>query len=250
MSIQDILNQLKLLYRRPSGLQLLQHNVLFRLPFCATEALERLFCGIEQCQEIQVIADNLYTPMQLMANTVQLLMASGIFPMREFEDWEATVNKLYTALKNMFTYLDPNETASTLATSKINDDTTVVTSNCSSLDCVIPHRPQMQGWATAARALFGPTSHKALNVITIATTHAIADTGTTSIFIMDGINVGNKQTALKPLTISLSDGRRVLSTHVCDIAIHGLPTVLTRHIVLDLAIASLVGIRPLCKVGC
>jgi hypothetical protein len=37
--------------------------------------------------------------MQLMANVVQLLMASGIFPMRKFEDWEATVNRSYTALK-------------------------------------------------------------------------------------------------------------------------------------------------------
>ncbi len=37
--------------------------------------------------------------MQLMANAIQLLMASGILPMHEFEDWEATIIKLYTALK-------------------------------------------------------------------------------------------------------------------------------------------------------
>jgi hypothetical protein len=43
--------------------------------------------------------DNPYTPMQLVTNTVQLLMASGIFPEREFEDWEATPNKTYTSLK-------------------------------------------------------------------------------------------------------------------------------------------------------
>ncbi len=34
-----------------------------------------------------------------MATTVKLLMASGIFPKWEFEDWEATVNKSYMALK-------------------------------------------------------------------------------------------------------------------------------------------------------
>jgi hypothetical protein len=34
-----------------------------------------------------------------MANAIQLLMASEIFPMHKFEDWEATINKLYTALK-------------------------------------------------------------------------------------------------------------------------------------------------------
>jgi hypothetical protein len=37
--------------------------------------------------------------MQLMTKVVQLLMASGIFPMREFEDWEATLNKTYNSLK-------------------------------------------------------------------------------------------------------------------------------------------------------
>jgi hypothetical protein len=63
------------------------------------EAPEHLFWHIEQCQEIQVIADNPYTPMQLMTNAVQLLMSSGIFPPREFEDWKATANKAYASLK-------------------------------------------------------------------------------------------------------------------------------------------------------
>jgi hypothetical protein len=74
--------------------------------------------------------------------------------------------------------------------------------------------------------------------------------GTTSIFIMEGINVANKQVASKQLTINLPDGRKVQWTHVCNIAIPGLPTDLTGHIVPDLALASLVGIRPLCKEGC
>ncbi len=34
-----------------------------------------------------------------MANAVQLLMAFGIFPMREFEDWETMPNKTYNFLK-------------------------------------------------------------------------------------------------------------------------------------------------------
>jgi hypothetical protein len=37
---------------------------------------------------------------------------------------------------------------------------------------------------------------------------------------------------------------------VCDINIPGLPTTLTGHIVPSLTIASLIGIRPLCKAGC
>jgi hypothetical protein len=69
------------------------------LTLCATKAPKHLFWRIKQCQEIQVIADNLYTPMQLMTKVVQLLMASGIFPMREFKNWEATPNKTYNPLK-------------------------------------------------------------------------------------------------------------------------------------------------------
>ena len=78
----------------------------------------------------------------------------------------------------------------------------------------------------------------------------IADMGAMSIFIMRGTNVANKQVAQKLLTIKLPNGNKVMSTHICDINIPGLPTVLTRHIILSLAIASRIGICPLCKVGC
>jgi hypothetical protein len=99
MSIQEILNQLELAYGRPTGHKLLQNNALFRLPFRNTEAPKRLFWCIKQCQEIQVITDNPYTLIQLMTNAVQLLMALGIFPATEFEDWEVTPNKTYASLK-------------------------------------------------------------------------------------------------------------------------------------------------------
>ena len=86
--------------------------------------------------------------------------------------------------------------------------------------------------------------------ITIATNHAIADTGATSIFIMEGVDVDNKRLSKKLLKINLPDGTIVQSTHRCDIDIPGLPTMLTGHIVPHLAIASLIGIRPLCQAGC
>jgi hypothetical protein len=78
----------------------------------------------------------------------------------------------------------------------------------------------------------------------------IADTGATSIFIMEGADVANKCIATAPLTINLPDGKSIQSTHVCDIHIPGLPTVLVGHIVPPLSIASLIGIRPLCKAEC
>jgi hypothetical protein len=55
-------------------------------------------------------------------------------------------------------------------------------------------------YAAAARSLFGHPSQEYLNAITIASTQAIADTGATSIFIMDGAKVVNRHRASKPLT--------------------------------------------------
>ncbi len=104
--------------------------------------------------------------------------------------------------------------------------------------------------AIAACTLFGSPMPQYLNVLTIATNQAIADTGATSIFIMEGTDVDNKRPAMVPLTINLPDGKWEQSTHVCDIRIPGLPTVFTGHIVPSLRIASLIGIRPLCKAGC
>ncbi len=134
-----------------------------------------------------------------------------------------------------------------------DDDATVPTSNCSSRCSPRPHRSalsQPTSLAAAARSVLGHSSPEYLNAISIATTHAIADTGATSIFIMDGVDVVNKRPATTPLTINLPDGRKVASSHVCDIAIPGLPGVLTGHVVPHLAIASLMGIRPLCDAGC
>jgi hypothetical protein len=89
-----------------------------------------------------------------------------------------------------------------------------------------------------------------LNALTIAASQTVADTGATSIFVMEGAEVENKCTATNPLTINLPDGRQVKSTHICNLNIPGLPTTLTGHIVPNLAIASLFGIRVFCKAGC
>ena len=79
---------------------------------------------------------------------------------------------------------------------------------------------------------------------------AIADSGATQIFVMDGTPVNNKSPTTRPLKVALADGRIVLSTHMCDIKIDGLPMVLTGHIIPDLSIASLFGICVLTEAGC
>jgi hypothetical protein len=104
--------------------------------------------------------------------------------------------------------------------------------------------------AALANILYGNPKPQFFNAITIATNLAVADTGATSIFIMDGVDVENKRLATKPLTVNLPDGRKIKLTHVCNINIPGLPIILTGHIIPDLKIASLIGIRLLCKVGC
>jgi hypothetical protein len=155
-------------------------------------------------------------------------------------------NNLVSA--NTFTSLDPTKTTFTLAKGECNQDTTVITSKRSSSSSIQVRTHMPQAWAIAVCALFGLTSHKALNAITIVTSHAIADTGATSIFVMEGIDVANKCVASKPLTINVPDGRKVQSTHVCNIDIPSLPTVLTGHNIPALLVELLVGIRPICKV--
>ena len=93
------------------------------------------------------------------------------------------------------------------------------------------------------------TSHQA-NAMMVAPTHAVVDTGATVIFIMEGMPVHNKRLAKEPIFISLPDGRKVKQSHTCNVSILGLPFVLTGHIVPDMTMASLLGIRVLCKTGC
>jgi hypothetical protein len=87
-------------------------------------------------------------------------------------------------------------------------------------------------------------------VFQLPTKHAIADSGPTQIFVMDGTPVINKRPTTQPLQVALADGQQVMSTHMCNIQIDGLPVTLTGHIILDLSIALLFGIRILTEAGC
>jgi hypothetical protein len=60
----------------------------------------------------------------------------------------------------------------------------------------------------------------------------------------------NVQPTAHPRSQSTYHGKKVLSTHTCDIRIPGLPTVLTGHIVPGIKMVSLFGIRVLCNAGC
>ena len=86
--------------------------------------------------------------------------------------------------------------------------------------------------------------------MTIASNEAIADSGANQIFVVDGIPIHNRQKMTCLLKVALADERRVMSTHMCDIIIPSLPTTLVGHIVPELSITSLFGIRVLTEVGC
>jgi hypothetical protein len=58
-----------------------------------------LFYHKEQCQEIQIIGQDPHSPTHIINLVVRLLMQLGIFPIKEFETWDAMPNKTYPGLK-------------------------------------------------------------------------------------------------------------------------------------------------------
>ena len=115
-----------------------------------------------------------------------------------------------------------------------------------------PRTHPMKPLESAFSSSFVPRQESkwAYAALTIASNEAIADSGATQIFVMDGIPVHNRQKTTCPLKVALADGRRVMLTHMCDIIIPGLPTTLVGHIIPELSIASLFGIRVLTAAGC
>ncbi len=81
-------------------------------------------------------------------------------------------------------------------------------------------------------------------VFKLRSKHAIADSGATQIFIMEGTPVVNKQCTTCSLQILLANGHQVMSTHC------GLPVTLTGHIIPELSLALLFGILVLTEAGC
>jgi hypothetical protein len=139
--------------------------------------------------------------------------------------------------------LDPTITYTPISDITIKDDNiTVITSNVS------------DGTSMTYQTVFSasvPTGQSSLQaVFTITPNDAIADLGATQIFVIEGTPVLNKQITTCPLSVALADGCRVMSTHMCDIVLPGLPTTLVGHIVPELSIASLFGIRVLTEAGC
>jgi hypothetical protein len=80
-----------------------------------------------------------------------------------------------------------------------DDNVTVVTSNVTQITRIQHTHLSI---AATAQHLLGNPLPQYLNVITIATNQAIADTGAMSILIMDGVDAENKCIATQPFTIN------------------------------------------------
>ena len=87
------------MYGKPNAMTLFANDTLFRSAFNPNDAPEALFHRIELCQEIAILARDPYSDVQVINNTVRLLMQASIFPMKEFDDWKAITPKTYPTLK-------------------------------------------------------------------------------------------------------------------------------------------------------
>jgi hypothetical protein len=96
---------------------LFNNDTLFRSSFPPTEAPEMLFYRTEQCQEIQIIGQDPFSPTHIINVVVRLLMQLGIFPIKEFETWDAMPNKMYLGLK---TFIHEAYTRRLMAISLLN----------------------------------------------------------------------------------------------------------------------------------
>jgi hypothetical protein len=125
--------------------------------------------------------------------------------------------------------LDPTIKFSPVGEVIINDDDiTVVTSNV--LDGLT------SGFSMAFSSIAQKQQSKAYAAFNIPLNEAIADLGATQIFVMEGTPVLNKQKTMCPLKVALANGRWVLSAHMCDIVIPGLPATLVGHIIPELSL--------------
>ena len=80
---------------------------------------------------------------------------------------------------------------------------------------------------------------------------AISDSGATAHFLVEGAPAVNITPAKNPLSILLPNGKRIKSTHTCNLDIPWLPAHMTEaHIVPGLSHLSLISTRKFCDAGC
>jgi hypothetical protein len=69
----------------------------------------------------------------------------------------------------------------------------------------------------------------------IASTHVVAGTGATSVFVMAGAPAKKHSRGNKPIQISLPDGKKIVSTHICHKLIGHIVSDMKMHLYLAYA---------------
>jgi hypothetical protein len=72
-------------YGRPDPVALLQNDTLFRSIYSPLDAPKVLFRQSKDCQEVQILGKDPYTPQQLLNNAVHLFLQCGLYT-RKFTD--------------------------------------------------------------------------------------------------------------------------------------------------------------------
>ncbi len=100
MEIMEILDQITTVYGCPMQNALLQNDMLFCSAYLPANVPETLFRSIKDCQEVQLLGKDKYTPKQLLNNAIRLLLQCGLYT-RDFEEWDRKpkADQLWTALK-------------------------------------------------------------------------------------------------------------------------------------------------------
>jgi hypothetical protein len=78
---------------------LFDNNTLFRSAMTPGNSPKMLFYQIKQYQEIQCVRKIPYLKDQIIVAAICILVQSNIFPLKEFNRWEAMATKTYPALK-------------------------------------------------------------------------------------------------------------------------------------------------------
>ncbi len=86
MQVITILDQLSIIYSKPTPSVLETNTTVFRSPYLAANAPEVLFHRIEECTKMALLSRNPYTDRQLVTNAICLLHTTGLYT-RLFEEW-------------------------------------------------------------------------------------------------------------------------------------------------------------------
>jgi hypothetical protein len=79
MSTLTILNQLSLVYGKPTATALNANDSMYRSPYSATDAPEVQFRRIEDCAKVAMLGNNPYTDKQLILTAVRHLLTTGLY---------------------------------------------------------------------------------------------------------------------------------------------------------------------------